>query len=657
MNVEDPLGLGPEWYSTKPEDTRVSDPATDDEPPSEYWDQLAAQDCWDEDYGYEPHDQGEPVMTMEPSGPVNEPAPAHPAEQASHQDVAPKRSYGEWRPKRVPDAGPDGEPERVQRVLREVLASLDGQASDSVIATVSRIAREKAMLDRVESSWRPVIEGVLEVLQFECSALAGVGTIDFSFLPAAANHSAQVAEELELLRHVAPIPNPMSAFEALVEAIQSGITKQAALELIRSVDEKATAAVKMKHFRSIPPPTRQREVQNNTWARTAAEWMDEASAAEGSATDLILSSGYPTLDIAASGSAEMPGLIKPGEFWVGAAGTGHGKSAFTRRVFTSMLEDLTSGWGFSEARGILGFTEEEAWDVAKAAQLDKGQPYHHLANNAVLAKLGESRKRVVQVVYDLVIDAARRAEATGSPITEFLPYFYFLDYIQAIKEPGENPDTEGVARTADLMMRGIAAWDQEMMGSISGLDFREYAGMDWPDGMDNHRVAVFCLSQLRKEGNDHNVFFRKGRSTVSDFTVVDANGVPMWDPMEDDYAIPNRSDLRGSGVLLNHATGLIFFHRSRPTASVRRDPSGKVIGLTDTRARFIVPKARKSVSMPYIPVRFDSNPEGFRGQFYDDLAWENCVVNGRMEVSDSCQREGDPILPKRPARSPWSVKY
>ena len=132
----------------------------------------------------------------------------------------------------------------------------------------------------------------------------------------------------------------------------------------------------------------------------------------------------------------------------------------------------------------------------------------------------------------------------------------------------------------------------------------------------------------------------------------------MWNPLEDDYAIPNRSDLRGSGVLLNHATGLIFFHRSKPTASVVKDPkTGKSLGLTDTRARFIVPKARKSVSMPYVPMRFDSDPDGFRGQFYDDLAHTYCVEEKRAEVAASYRRKGDPMLPLRPLRVPWDTKY
>jgi hypothetical protein len=562
----------------------------------------------------------------------------------------------------VPDAGSAGESEYVQKIIRLVIASLHKQSSDVVSSVITRITQEKLVLARVPASWLNVVRGVLEVLAFECTALVGVAIVDFNFLPAANNYSNAVAKELKLLAELqstdSKASNPLLEFEALVEGIQAGISRQAALKLVDAVNKKTTSEIKMKRFREIPPPTRERQVQNSTWAKTALQWMDDSHASHQTASSIILSSGFPSLDIASGGSKEHSGLIVPGEFWVGGAGTGHGKSAFTRRVFTAMLEDLTVGWGMKHARGILGFTEEEAWDVARAAQLDQGQAFHHLASNAVLAKLGQSRRRAISVVYDIIIDSVKKAEATGTPITEFLPYFYCLDYVQAIHEPGENPDTDGVARTADLMMRGIAAWDPEMMGSISGVNFSEYAGMAWPKGMEDHRVAVLCLSQLRKEGKDHTVFYRSGRSVASDFAVVDANGTQMWNPLEDDYAIPNRSDLRGSGVLLNHATGLIFFHRSKPTASVVKDPkTGKSLGLTDTRARFIVPKARKSVSMPYVPMRFDSDPDGFRGQFYDDLAHTYCVEEKRAEVAASYRRKGDPMLPLRPLRVPWDTKY
>lgn len=646
MPIDDPLGLGADWYETAPvadiDDRSVPAPQ---EPPAWLDDMWSDTPPGDADFG-EPSDELPPP----PDDPIME------------KPKAPSYSTYKPRRKRLPDAGDAGQPERLLRALRDVLASLHGKPAAQVASVISRV-RASEILERLEPEQETTYRGLLEVLAFESTMLDGVGMIDFGFLPAANNQRPEVREELAALKsrndNDEIAQHPMRMLEAVIEEIQAGITRQKALALITAIDAKLPAEVKMERHRELKsaPPTRQQTVKNNTWAKTAAEWTDERRSMGAGAADLILSSGYPSLDVAAAGSATNPGLIKPGEFWIGAAGTGHGKSAFTRRVFTAMLQDLTLGWGYRRALGIVAHTEEESWDVASAAMLDQGQPFHHLAGNAIIAKVGESFARVIQVVYDAVAAADRRSQATGDDIREFLPYFYMLDYIQGVKVPGLNPDTDGLARVADLMMRGIAAWDPEMMASISGLDYREYTGMDWPSGIENHRVAVFVLSQLRKEGNDHTVFYRKGKSAISDFVVVDGNGTPLWEPREDDYAIPNRSDLRGSGVLLNHATGLIFFHRSRPTASITVDPATGRKHLTDTRARFIVPKARKSVAMPFIPMRFDSNPEGFRGQFYDDLGHRYVVEQRRMAITDCYQQHGDPMLPMRPARSPFTARY
>lgn len=614
--MEDVLNLGPDWYSTEPPERTQHDIPLD------------AYDQWAQEQ------EEEEIPTKLPN-----------MHRAVEEANSKKRARG----------GVD--PEWVQETVRGVLASLNGRSADEVQGTIERVGREKAVLAALPDKWQTVLDGVLEVLAFTASALGGVGIVDFDYLPGATMYSDKVADELKLLRTHETVEQPVVAFEALVETIQAEQSRRAALKLAATIEAKASAKERMARFRDIVPPTRQRVVVHNDWAKTAAEWEDAAKS-RGNVSDIILTSGYPTLDLAASGSGEHPGLIKPGEFWVGAAGTGHGKSAFTRRVFTAMLDDLVNGWGYRDARAVLFFTEEEAPDVIKAAGLGTGQTYHHLARNATLAKIGQSRQRMQMVVWDIVKAAEDQALATGADIREFLLWQVIVDYVNGIKEQGENADTEGVANTADWLMRGLAAFDHEMMGAISGLTYQQYTGRRWPDGLSDHRVAVFALSQLRKEGTDHNVFYRKGRSTDSDFVVSDNSGRPLWTPLEDDYAIPNRSDLRGSGVLLNHATGLLFFHRSKPMSPVRKNAEGKVVGLDDTRARILVPKARKSVSMPYVPMRFDSQPSGHRGQFYDDLAWEHCVQEGRMPVRRREElREGDPIMPERPPRSPWNVKY
>jgi hypothetical protein len=662
---DDPLGLGDDWYETSPLiDTRHPDARTADAQPvhlDEMYEPPGETPYDDSSYEYQIPEMYEDAAVHDQADFV--PAGTVMSRRGGNASATPPRySVFSQHRKRLPDAGPAGNPARLMEALRDVIASVHGKPAAQAAAIIGRI-RASGLLERLDDDQALTYTGILEVLAFEAGMLDGVGVIDFEYLPAKHSQREQVRDELDVLHTKAlsgdMTPNPMKVLEAVIEDVQAGITRQKALAIVEAIDLKLPATVKMDRFRELKsaPPTRQQTVKNNTWAKSAGEWTDERRAMGSGANDIILATGYPSLDVAASGSAINPGLVKPGEFWIGAAGTGHGKSAFTRRVFSSMLQDLTHGYGYRKARGILAITEEEAWDVASAAMLDRGQRFHHLAANAIIAKVGESFARVIQVVYDSVAEADMLSQSTGEDITEFLPYFYMLDYIQGVKVPGLNPDTDGLARVADLMMRGIAAWDPEMMASISGLDYREYTGMDWPSGIEHHRVAVFVLSQLRKEGNDHNVFFRKGKSAISDFVVVDSNGTPLWEPREDDYAIPNRSDLRGSGVLLNHATGLVFFHRSRPTASITVDPATGKKRLTDTRARFIVPKARKSVAMPFIPMRFDSNPDGFRGQFYDDLGHKHVVEEARMQITDAYQQLGDPMLPVRPSRNPFTVRY
>jgi hypothetical protein len=46
-------------------------------------------------------------------------------------------------------------------------------------------------------------------------------------------------------------------------------------------------------------------------------------------------------------------------------------------------------------------------------------------------------------------------------------------------------------------------------------------------------------------------------------------------------------------------------------------------------------------------------PDGFRAQYYDVIG-EGLVNDGLIEVDDFFQTPGDPMIPKRPARSPFA---
>src|SRR5690606_27381921 len=109
------------------------------------------------------------------------------------------------------------------------------------------------------------------------------------------------------------------------------------------------------------------------------------------------------------------------------------------------------------------------------------------------------------------------------------PYVLMLDYIQSIKDQGEK-EADAVATTADLLMRGVVAWDPDEMAKFSGVDLRSYAGMAWPDGMEHHRVAVIVYAQLNKQYGSTQ-FYKKGARGVSltDFTLeFEGSGEPGW---------------------------------------------------------------------------------------------------------------------------------
>jgi hypothetical protein len=604
------------------------------------------EDGWYEDDGFENTEP--PYEDSPPDGPAYEEcgeAFAAPVAKPVNGSALPKQAHLRAGPVRVDD------------VIGGLIATLHGADSTLVQTTMGRILAAKAVWEHMNPEQYKLWQGVLEVLDFEVKSLEGPAPVDFKYLPAIDSRRPQVKKKLDELRQRSidgDLPrNPASEFDQLIEDIAGDAFIALSEELAGLIVNGGNAAEKMKIFRKIPAPTFQRSERNKNWSKTAREWDEDSRSNAGSnATDMILSFGMPTLEIAVSVAGEAQGVMIPGEFWVFGAGTGHGKSSFGRRAAPATAWDLVNGWKVRNGKVIYLHTEEESIDVAKAMMLCRGQSFHDLSDHMIIAKIGQSRSRIVEVFYDTIADAIAYSLRTGSPLRESMPYVMFVDYVQGIHEPGENADTDGVKNTADLLMRGIAACDPEMIAQISGIDFRTYTGLDWPDGLETHRIAVGAFAQLRKEANDHTVYYREGKSSIADFAVIDENGRPCWQPQENDYCIPKRSDIRGSGVLLQHATGLIFLHRRQPEASQIKDESGKVIALSSEVGEFIVPKARKGIGAPYIPMRFGPNPEGFRAQWYDDLAEKNAI--GRIEFADCYERPGDPLIPVRARRSPFS---
>ena len=232
-----------------------------------------------------------------------------------------------------------------------------------------------------------------------------------------------------------------------------------------------------------------------------------------------------------------PGCWEPGTFHAVAAGTGHGKSALSRRLVTAAAEDLVVGWGHEHAKVLIAITEE----APKIIYLAERQPFHHARENVVIADVGASRRRFVHAV---------------------------------------------------------------------------------------------C--------------------SEADYSVENADGTPGWQIKPGDYVVPTRSEIRGSGVLQNHLTSLSVAHRSRPQKNEKiTDPATGRVRLEDDRGRIIFLKTRNGADLKFIPMLFDSNPEGLRGQYYDLLA-ERAIAGGKLPTAASYTQEGDPILPPRPAHSPFA---
>ena len=202
-------------------------------------------------------------------------------------------------------------------------------------------------------------------------------------------------------------------------------------------------------------------------------------------------------------------------------------------------------------------------------------------------------------------------------------------------------------------MRGIAAWDVQFMEEFSGESFAAYAGMSWPTGMDAFQPAVLGFAQFRKLADPQWYDPNARNASTDDFVVPNADGEPGWEVLPGDFRIPTQGEVRGSGILINHATSLIILHRSRPQKNpkVVDEVTGR-IHLVDDRARWLLVKTRNGTDLPFIEMRFDSIPSGLRGQFFDRRA-EIAIGMGLLEPTECYQEVGDPLLPHRPVRTPF----
>lgn len=547
--------------------------------------------------------------------------------------------------------------EHIVTTLRAVLSTTHEKTTDSVQALIERIMASTKVLKCLSEKDTETYEGVFEVLIHECGVTEN-GRINLNNLPVAVEYSTRTRVELSIIAGEAGMHNgdPYALWEATVEGVQRFTARVAASGFITAIDNKASVAKLMAAYKELEPPTTQKSLTRRQAAKTAKEISIEHKAALAGRTQIRFSSGLPTLDKGYTATGQVPGLVAPGELIMVMGPTGTGKSSFSYAITPAMTQDLHN-YGFPDAKHVLFHTEEESIDKIDACRMLPGQSYAHLAEMVVVDAIGTSRQRIAMTLYDLVIEADQRARETKRPITDFLPYIVQLDYLQSIVEQGEDEKT-ATANTSELLLRGVCAWNPDEIAKFSGVDFREYAGMAWPEGQERHRVAVLAYAQLVKIDGDSERF-RAGKSKLSDFAFFDKDDNPCWDVKEGDLRLFTKGQMRGSGVVANNAHAIIILHRSVPSPNSvdkSKTEANGVEHLEDIRARILFDKARAGTKIPYAPLSFDRQVDGPKAQYFDDLA-EKAIEMGNLKKYDKrfYTGRGSMILPVRPTIDPFDA--
>lgn len=587
----------------------------------------------------------------------------------SDDGYAPRRDRGDNdRPHRgkLPPGTEEERAEMAELVIdtmRRCIAAAHGRFGQDVIDLAVYLMSSENALAYIDPTRRRTWKRMSEVI-IACAADDPHREFDLFDIPDLEAASPAVVGEMHVVRALTKtdgLPQtPTSTWRALCDRVQRLVSLNTARQLITGIVEDLPDDELMTAFTALQPPTSRKTIVNAAVSKTAKQWEDADRLAAASRPIFRISSGYTTWDWAFTAKnpdgslAEPLGCWAPGELHLLAAPTGNGKSALSRRLITAAAEDLVVGWGHEHAKVLIAITEEAPKIVYRAAGLAEGEPFHHLADNVVIADVGASRKRFIHAIWDLVIEAYHRSKETGMPIVDCgLPELVVLDYVGGLQE-GSESEQLATETTANLLMRGVAGWRVDSQNGFSGENFAEYAGMSWPEGMENFQPAVLGFVQFRKLEGVQFYDPENKQCLISDFTVENPDGTPGWEVKPGDFRVPKQSEVRGSGILINHATSLTIMSRSRPQKNPPvTDPETKKRRLADDRARFILVKTRNGADLAFVPMRFDSNWKGERGQFYDLLA-ERAIEAGKLATLPSYTRPGDPILPPRPSASPFA---
>ena len=548
------------------------------------------------------------------------------------------------------------------RTIRRVLASMHGKPAGDLTEMIEHVRANPRVLSSLDEDVQDIFEGLLEALDHTCAHISGdLDLTDVPIIDEFDVYDHRVCRELgEVRDHLGTHQDgydPQLEWFTLVETVQRDAARRGYIKAVGLVDAKAPARQLMEVHRELElPTTKGGGTVGDAEPLTADEWELQITRQRAGSQLLRVSSGYRTLDLSATSPGEPLGWITVGELNIKAAGTGQGKSSDASIAVPAAAQDLVN-WGMPQGKVLLLHSEEEEEVKMTQMQLWSGMRHHHLRRNIAIRKVGTRLQRAAEAIYDTVIRAMK--EARGGDIIPYLPHVCYVDYIQALKADANQVEHVAVAQSANFFLYGLAAWDFTEMALYSGVDFREYAGMALPDGMDHHRVAVVCYAQLIKQSGERQWFRPDARSTpIGDFVVEGPSGEPGWEVQPGDLRVPSQDEVRGGGQLLQHASNLIFLHRSKPNQPVIRPKEGPAY-LADPRARFILSKTRNGADMAFVPMRFSSNPNPGvnKGQYFDFLA-EDAMAQGRFRPDASWSISGDPIVPRRADANPLAgVRY
>lgn len=562
---------------------------------------------------------------------------------------------------RTGDMGPT-----VWRAFTQVMAASDGSPASEFAALIAQIKVSTNALDELDDDHRRRVLSVIELVEFEISVASSESTIsldDCSTLPFSSDSTAADVAAIAAIAAPDRPSNPMGAWVAMCNEVQSRRTRRMLDTLAGAIDAHAPVSDQLAIYDKLEPPATRVAVIREEGIRTVDRLLEELEEAGASLTPYRLSSGFPTLDASQTADHEEPGIIAPGENMLILGPTGTGKSSIEYALHRGTTLALTQI--YPDALSILAHTEEESRVKARAIGLCRGQRWHFLAKNVIIENIGSSRKRLAEMFYETVAHAIRRSQETGRHPVEFVVHKMHIDYIQAIAEQGENEQTS-VITTSELILRGFQACNPAEIEKYSGINFTRYTGMKWPDELEHHRVAVITYGQLRKSGSDATVFYDPGnkKHSLNQFALEDTSDAPAWTDASGnrwcwevkggDFRLFTKDDIYGSSKPLQNATSVLLLHRSRPQKNPVSwyDDHGRP-HLTDTRARLILDKARNGQSALYVPMSFDVMPDGFRAQYYDVIG-ESLVNDNLIDVEEYYQQPGDPMIPKRPPRSPFT---